>query len=148
MKRCARCKLLLEESEFNWIKKGSKLSYNCKECSRLYIRQHYERNKQYYSLKAKKSRAKNRQSNFDYIRRYLETHPCVDCGEKDILVLEFDHKSANAKSGNIGDLVKLHATVTKLSEEISKCEVRCANCHRRKTLKETNSWRLVQAPVA
>lgn len=66
------------------------------------------------------------------ILRHLETHPCVDCGESDVLVLEFDHRADKtagiARIANRGRFKDLEA-------EIQKCDVRCANCHRRKHLK-------------
>ena len=142
MKMCSHCKQMLPDSDFCWKVKGVKLAYNCRKCSRDYIRKHYENNKQYYLDKAKKGRDKNRQVCFTYLRSYLKEHPCVDCGEKDIAVLEFDHKDRRDKDDNIAGLLKNNATNDRLSREVLKCDVRCANCHRRKTNKETNSWRL------
>lgn len=67
--------------------------------------------------------------------KYLETHPCVDCGENDPVVLEFDHVRGE-KEFNIADVARNAVGREKLQEEIQKCEVRCANCHRRKTKRE------------
>ena len=65
-----------------------------------------------------------------------------------MLVLEFDHKDKHKKEFSISDLIKKSVPHERLAEEMSKCEVRCANCHRKKTQKEGSSWRLNCAPVA
>src|SRR5438034_450892 len=64
---------------------------------------------------------------------YFSSHPCVDCGQTDIRCLEFDHVRGN-KTNNIATLIKNLASWSAIEAEIAKCEVRCANCHRRKTL--------------
>ncbi len=77
-----------------------------------------------------------RQNNVDrrercraYRTEYLSTHPCVDCGEADLVVLEFDHRGD--KHEEICVLVS-RGSFDRLVEEIKKCDVRCANCHRRR----------------
>ncbi len=67
---------------------------------------------------------------------YLLEHPCVDCGEQDPVVLEFDH--LRDKVDSICNLTRKAQTWKPIEEEINKCEVRCANCHRRKTSREGN----------
>ena len=62
---------------------------------------------------------------------YLLAHPCVDCGEQDPLVLEFDHRSG--KRAGISALMGDHATWPTVMGEIEKCDVRCANCHKQRT---------------
>ena len=56
---------------------------------------------------------------------------CIDCGEKDPRVLDFDHLSD--KNIGISDMVSKQIIWEEIEKEISKCVVRCANCHRRKT---------------
>ena len=142
LKECSHCHQLLEESEFNWKVKFTRRSYQCKSCSRAYIRSHYLRNQKYYLAKAKKRHTTFNAIAFNYIGTYLSTHPCIDCGEKDILVLEFDHQNPRLKKGDIGQMVKRGLNLKVIIAEIAKCDVRCANCHRRKTARETNSWKL------
>ena len=62
---------------------------------------------------------------------YLRTHACVDCGETDLLVLEFDH--LRDKKYNIAEMINRDFTWASILREIEKCEVVCANCHRRRT---------------
>lgn len=66
------------------------------------------------------------------IIEYLRCHPCVDCGERNVIVLDFDHVRGK-KEFNIGTSVSSRKCWTKIEEEIKKCDVRCANCHRIKT---------------
>jgi hypothetical protein len=70
---------------------------------------------------------------------YLLAHPCVDCGEADPIVLEFDHRED--KRAAIVDLMRSHASWTDVLAEIQKCDVRCANCHRRKTARTRGYYR-------
>jgi hypothetical protein len=67
--------------------------------------------------------------------KILKTSACVDCGERDPLVLEFDHVRGT-KLGNICDLIGSLVSWARIEEEIAKCVVRCANCHRRKTVRQ------------
>jgi hypothetical protein len=62
--------------------------------------------------------------------QFLSEHPCVDCGEDDVLVLEFDHMSE--KEFGIANGVRSRSWDAVL-REMEKCEVVCANCHRRRT---------------
>lgn len=70
---------------------------------------------------------------------YLCNHPCVDCGESDPVVLEFDHVRG-VKDTNVANLISGAGRMQRLMDEIAKCDVRCANCHRRKTHR-LNEWR-------
>jgi hypothetical protein len=71
-----------------------------------------------------------------WLKAYLAEHPCVDCGEDDIRVLEFDHVCPENKVANVGRMACDGCSVKRLEIEVAKCEVRCANCHRRRTRKE------------
>lgn len=78
------------------------------------------------------------------MREHLRHNPCVDCHETDITVLEFDHVRG-VKNGNVGRIAR-DRSFDDLKKEIKKCQVRCANCHRRKTLKERGiSWYMESA---
>jgi hypothetical protein len=70
----------------------------------------------------------------ELVRSYKTQHPCVDCGESDFRVLQFDHRDPLKKLFAIGqgDRWPLAALVA----EIAKCDIRCANCHSRRTFEE------------
>jgi hypothetical protein len=65
-----------------------------------------------------------------YLIEFFASHPCVDCGESDPVVLEFDH--LEDKSFNIAKGLRDRSWAA-LVDEIAKCDVVCANCHRRRT---------------
>ncbi len=56
---------------------------------------------------------------------------CVDCGEKDVRVLDFDHVRGT-KEFSISKGLRDRVSNVRLVQEIKKCEVRCANCHRKR----------------
>ncbi len=72
--------------------------------------------------------------------KYLNEHPCVDCGETDVRCLEFDHVRGK-KSRNISAMLGRGISWEKVLVEIAKCDVRCANCHRRITAERGAHWR-------
>lgn len=70
---------------------------------------------------------------------YLKKHPCIDCGENNVLALEFDH--VHSKKFDIGTALNGNTAIDLLKKEMKKCVVRCSTCHRIKTHLEINSWR-------
>jgi 5-methylcytosine-specific restriction endonuclease McrA len=64
---------------------------------------------------------------------FLSSKACFDCGENDPIVLEFDHTNPNKKFKQISSMLSGHYSWKSILKEANKCEIRCANCHRRKT---------------
>jgi hypothetical protein len=138
---CTKCEVEKSLEEFPWKnKKAGKKATICKACQRAYAKQHHLNNKQYYVEKAKVAKEKSLAINREYIKNYLEKHYCVDCGEDDYVVLEFDHQ--RDKLGNISQMV-FGTSLAKLKKEVAKCEVVCANCHKRRTAEQFGfyKWR-------
>ena len=88
-------------------------------------------------LNRSSSREVFKKRNRKFVTDYLNNHPCVDCGNTDIRVLEFDHINDD-KEGNISHAVNNAWSLERLTSEMSKCKVRCANCHRIKTIERRN----------
>ena len=83
-----------------------------------------------------------REDNQSKLIDYLSTHPCIDCGESDPIVLEFDHIS-NDKLFIISKAIcGSTRSWSSILNEIQKCEVRCANCHRKKTARDLNYYKI------
>ena len=133
MKQCIVCKLDRPLSDYN-KNKTTRDGYqrHCRECSHARFREYYRRNpfKQRAAVKERNKRVKSETQ--AYILDYLLGHPCVDCGEADPIVLEFDHVRG-LKRANVSKMVGWNGSLGPIKEEIAKCDVRCANCHRRKT---------------
>ena len=144
MKCCAKCRKIKPESEFAFKNKenGLLISY-CKECNRDYQRNHYKNNRSNYHTKRKEWRAKFRIEIREKVIKYFEAHPCVDCGEKDFAVLEFDHVRGD-KKGNIANLIANDTSWLAINEEINKCDVRCANCHKRRSAKQFGWYKYME----
>jgi hypothetical protein len=117
--------------DFMWSNKakGERDCY-CRPCRAVYKKAHYNANKQRYIENARVWNDKLAIERGNWLLDYFETHPCVDCGETDPVVLEFDH--LRDKRFNISDGIANKPWALVLAE-IAKCDVVCANCHRRRT---------------
>ena len=119
--------------------KGTLHGY-CRVCHAEWNRQHYLRNKATYLATARRNNAMYQERNLQRIVEYLVIHSCVDCGESDPVVLDFDHREPATKLIEIGNLTRRVVSWTTIEAEIAKCDVRCSNCHRRRTAKQFG-WR-------
>ena len=128
------CSICSEEKHITEFYKDPKKINGCKhECKICYD----ERDKRYYQKNKHKiaERIKNRKSKIrKYIYDYLLSHPCVDCGESNPIVLEFDH--VGEKTINISEIRTYGWSTSRIDKEISQCQIRCANCHKIKTARE------------
>src|SRR5438270_354223 len=98
MRTCTSCGRTLDLAQFNLRNLSSgRRRWDCKQCSRRYHREHYANNKQYYSDKARARHPRERDSLRALVLEYLLAHPCVECGEGDPTVLEFDHTEPSQK---------------------------------------------------
>lgn len=135
-KICTRCRKTKDLAEFGWKNKtqGRRHTY-CKACVRELSHDTYQRKREYYLLKAARQRKTHIKQIKQLVYDYLKAHPCVDCGESNPVCLEFDHVRGN-KHKAISTMITSAASIAALMAEIGKCEVRCANCHRKKTAQQ------------
>jgi 5-methylcytosine-specific restriction endonuclease McrA len=141
-KVCVSCKDKLPTTLEFFNKKSSSndnLQNVCKSCNTKSSKKHYENNKEKIKQRTRDRVRRIKPLAQQIVLRALKKG-CVDCGEKDIIVLEFDHQGD--KKYEISRMVNEALSLDKLEEEISKCVIRCANCHRRKTAKDYNWWKL------
>lgn len=80
-----------------------------------------------------------RARNMAYLRTVMNSRGCIDCGERDAVVLDFDH--LGEKTAGLSRLAHSECAISRLDGEIAKCVVRCGNCHRRKTAEERQYYR-------
>ncbi len=136
MKTCSRCGEVKQESEFAFKSRAKNLLHVwCKVCQKVYKDKHYIDNKADYIRRVGiRNRRVKDELNIRLIE-YLKTHPCVDCGESNHVVLQFDHVRGQKKNA-ISYMVSNGFSWSVIFEEIKKCAVRCANCHMIKTAKQ------------
>ncbi|QDK03905.1 HNH endonuclease [Mycobacterium phage Lewan] len=139
MKRCGKCGETKPHTEFNKNKaKPDGYQGRCRECQRSGERSHYASNEDRKErVRWSKFRARTAARAFMY--KYLGENPCVDCGESDRVVLDLDHVRGE-KDHDVSVMVARGFSLPKIQAEVAKCEVRCANCHRRATAKRDGSW--------
>ena len=66
------------------------------------------------------------------LQEIRQNTPCTDCKENyPYWVMEFDH--LGNKSFTIGQYYNYTQSMEKVMEEVAKCEVVCANCHKTRT---------------
>lgn len=135
MKKCFKCKQEKDCLEFS-KDRSRKDGYDpcCKSCKNLYLKSRY-----YKDTSVKERSALLHRSyverNRGYVYALLQQSKCVDCGDSRWQVLEFGHVRG-AKRLGISEMIRCGHSLDVLEEEIDKCDVRCANCHRLKTAQQ------------
>lgn len=128
---CRMCNKTGSDQLFS-TRNGQKTNW-CLLCKSRYDKVYYNKTVEVRRTKqisrAKKNQLKNRLRLLDFFKN----HSCVQCGEADPIVLELDHIVNKRK--NISDMIRNHSWRS-IRYEIKKCQVLCANCHRRKTAKQ------------
>lgn len=104
-----------------------------------YQKAHYKKKKQYYKDKAA-LRRKEIKLEFEEIKSKLF---CKECGETHISCLDFHHTNPNEKDIEVSSAVCRSWSKKKIEDEIKKCIVLCANCHRKLHYKEKLGIRIV-----
>ena len=89
----------------------------------------YDRNQGVQAQRVAEQKAKKRA----YIQSLKRKGQCVDCEEDDWRTLDFDHVSG-IKEFNISDVASEGVGWDRLHAELAKCELRCSNCHRKRTI--------------
>ena len=131
LRTCGGCGLSKPLDQFSWRRRKRMQRDNmCRGCRSEYGKAHYEANKPRYIQNAARVKKATKLERIWYLLEYFEDHPCADCGESDPVVLDFDHltrQEVQRLQGIRGEGLGL------VLEEIKKCEVVCANCHRVRT---------------
>jgi hypothetical protein len=85
--------------------------------------------------KARQYQRRRRQNNLTKFMVDLhKAAPCVDCGERyPAQVMEFDHRDSAVKVADVATLAR-RSQPSIAFDEISKCDLVCANCHRIRTI--------------
>ena len=122
---CSRCARLREEHLFN--RYGDGRQWWCRDCFKRYYdaerARHRQRNNTLKTARVREAQA--------FVLEHLAARSCVDCGEADPVVLEFDH--LGTKRSEISTLVRRGVLLSVLATEIARCDIVCAGCHRRRT---------------
>ncbi len=135
-RRCGLCGVTKPLADFPYKNKARRTrGSSCGDCSRAYGRAHYQRNRRAYLQRARRGRERALETCRRLLSDYLRTHPCVDCGETDPVLLDFDHRDPRTKTATVAALVK-RGDARALVAEMAKCDVRCANDHRRRTARQ------------
>jgi len=98
------------------VKKAKHKEYSANHYEKNYVKRREEINIRRRRLKAK----------WDDFKKTLQ---CVKCGFSHHAALDFHHEEPATKEGNVNRYVS-NAQYKKAYEEIKKCIVLCANCHR------------------
>jgi hypothetical protein len=96
-----------------------------KQKQKAYVNTYYEKNKLTVIAATRASAKKYK----DQWREYKATLACVQCGQNHPATFDFHHIDSATKEASVNKLIKNRA-FKRAMEEVKKCVVLCANCHR------------------
>ena len=144
-RKCGRCDAWQAPENFGFRDRAQTIrQFWCLQCLVEYKHDWYLRNRVAHKEHVRVTSRVRIVNNRARLAAFKAEHPCVDCGESDPIVLEFDH--LRDKKWNVSEMISGAFPWTTVELELEKCVVRCANCHRRKTSAERNGreYRLLE----
>jgi hypothetical protein len=149
IKQCTVCKITKSYTDFYFRDRSAgRLHSQCKECYKTkrigFMEEHYAKYGDEYRTRARIRKMVQKSDRQEKITRYLKDKHCEVCGISDIRVLDFDHLDQKTKKFSIARGLNNGWAWDVILEEIQKCRILCANCHRIRTAEQQNSykWRL------
>ncbi len=137
LKLCSLCKDNKPLGDFYKRKSGLRAGQfyeKCKVCYKIRGRSYYQQNriKQLELAKIRKHKYIEERKKF---LEGIKGKECIDCGIKyPAWVMDFDHREGQKKISSVSKLAfRTIAKLEKIKEEIEKCDLVCANCHRQRT---------------
>lgn len=130
MKRCGTCGISKPIVDFN-RKRSSADGHQevCRSCNRESSRRYYRQNREHHIAVIRARTKAQHARSISFVAEYLSENPCVDCGEADLRVLDFDHRPGSTRRDEVMRLVRNGHSISVITSEINKCDVRCRNCH-------------------
>jgi hypothetical protein len=98
-----------------------------KEKQRQRQSESYHSNKEKYRQRQRDNRNRAR---LHILQKKLESGGCP-CGEKHPALLDFHHRNPNEKEITATEMIRNKWLKERIDVELEKCDVLCANCHRR-----------------
>lgn len=140
MKTCSLCKEDKSFQDFAFRNKA-KGTYQsaCRSCVKVRDAEIWGTGNKKQTTEARRNEVLER--NRAHVWSVLISTGCKDCGNTNPHVLEFDH--LRDKEANISAVMR-DWSLEKLKQEIVKCEVVCANCHKIRTSSRAGWWRTVR----
>ena len=127
MKTCTSCKQTKNVEDFNIRNKiTQQRQAQCRDCQKAAMKRSYNNKKAQYISKVQ-DRTKF------YYEQYVNWKDnvyCVECGESHRSCIELHHLDPSTKEGNPSSLFSAVGK-KKFREELQKCVILCANCHRK-----------------
>ena len=100
---------------------------------RAYDRQWYADQNSESRSKKRALTERRRRKNKEWIHEQKRKSGCIECGERDSIVLDFHHRDSSDTVTSLAEMICRGFSIKRMQEEIEKCDVVCANCHRRHT---------------
>lgn len=134
-KICIKCDDKKEIEEFPFRNKEKNIRHSiCKECWKEIRKKSYNKNKKTTLDRNKRNKKKSRV----WYNEFKSNLKCNRCPENHPACLEFHHVDPTKKEFTISILIGTTYSIKKIIKEIEKCEILCANCHRKHHYEEKN----------
>jgi hypothetical protein len=100
---------------------------------------HKQYNDKWYPLNREQRIAQIRERKWklwEWYRNLKKSMACSKCPESDYRCLDFHHRDPSEKYKDVSVLVNTGCSKERILEEITKCDILCANCHRKATIRK------------